>query len=169
MYKTGNVLYNASVTREAGGEVWGGGGGRGRGGEERGGGGGGGGGGRGSGGWTKEEEEEGMKRGKVWKLAEQDWICPDREPGPGPDLRALLSLTNASPVSPSLPSLKKKKETTINPSLPRLLDAEPLSSDSSLSFPLQTSKHTLIHTSVILHRRGVIEVVRQNPGCWPSK
>lgn len=33
----------------------------------------------------------GVEGGKVWKRADRTGICPDREPGPGPDMRASVS------------------------------------------------------------------------------
>lgn len=107
-----------------------------------------------------DDGRRGGEGGKVcWKLAEQDWICPDREPGPGPDLRALFE--SQKMPRPSLPFRYKRRHRplafpprTRSPSRPRLLPF----------FSFQTSKHTHMHTSVILHCCSTIHSIRENPG-----
>lgn len=65
--------------------------------------------------WIGDEGEDRRRRGQSLEASWQEWICPDRKPGPRPRLEPYLSLQNTSPISPSSPCLKKKKKITINP------------------------------------------------------
>lgn len=108
--------------------------------------------------------------GKVWELADRIGYAQTESQAQAQTWEPFLNLRNASPVSPSSPSLKKTP-----PSIPLpvcysspTLNTEPLLSDSSLSF-LFKQANTHIHTSVMLNCCGAIEGILENSGCWPSK
>lgn len=91
-------------------------------------------------------------RGQRLEASWQDWICPDREPGPGPDMRALFeSLKCLTHFSPSL------KIPIINPSpqslpFPACYSSPVFTGRTPLVcllpfFSLQISKHTHAYLS----------------------